>query len=44
MLVEHGRFPNEFLSLPFAERAVVAAFIEVKIQQDKKDAAKMNRR
>jgi len=41
--VEHGRFPSEWLSLSFAERATIAEFLEAKIKEDKKQQAKVKR-
>ncbi|MEG2537382.1 MAG: hypothetical protein RSA45_05485 [Hydrogenoanaerobacterium sp.] len=34
------RFPSEWADLPLREQAAIFAFIDEKIKQDKKDAAK----
>lgn len=43
LLIEHGRFPHEFLELDFSERAAVSAFIKRKIKADKKYYDKIGR-
>ena len=35
--------PSEFAALPFDEKAMVIAMIRMKIEQDKKDAARRNK-